>query len=212
MRATSTAPPTPLAFSLYLLTPGPEGVREAIAGGVDMVQLRDKASPDPVLLEKVKVMMGITSGLGVPLIVNDRPDLCVLGGASGVHLGQEDMPAAIARRIVGPGRVIGVSTHSLEQAVRADEDGADYVAIGPVFPTESKGVPVEAIGLEVLEEVVANVRAPVFAIGGITRDNVDQVLDTGVGRVAVMGGILGGGDPRENAEALRSRLSAKHMP
>lgn len=202
-RATTT-----LDFSLYLLASGPEGVREAIAGGVDLVQLRDKTSPDPVLLQKSRVMMDITRTAGVPLIVNDRPDLCVLSDAAGVHLGQDDTPVALARSIVGPGRTIGVSTHSLEEAVRADAEGVDYIAIGPVFPTPSKDVPIEAIGPETLEEVVATVHAPVVAIGGITADNIDGVLATGATRVAVIGAILGGGDPRANAEALRTRMDA----
>jgi thiamine-phosphate pyrophosphorylase len=196
-----------LVFSLYLLTSGPEGVQEAIEGGVDLVQFRDKTSPDPVLLEKIHTLMDITRSLGVPLIINDRPDLCVRTDASGVHLGQDDMPVAEARQIVGPDRAIGVSTRSLEQAVRADEEGADYIAIGPAFPTDSKGVPVEAIGMGVLRDVVASVRAPVVAIGGITRNNVEQVLATKVRRIAVIGGILGGGDPRKNAEALKAKIA-----
>lgn len=196
-----------LVFSLYLLVSGPEGVREAIEGGVDLVQFRDKTSSDSVRLEKIRKLMNITRKAGVPLIINDRPDLCVLSNASGVHLGQDDMPVAEARQIVGPGRIVGVSTHTLKQAVRADEEGADYIAIGPVFSTESKGVPLEAIGLEFLREVVARVHAPVVAIGGITKDNVEQVLATDVRRIAVIRGITGGDDPGKNAESLKCKLS-----
>ena len=116
--------------------------------------------------------MAITRAAGVPLIVNDRPDLCALVGAAGVHLGQADMPVDQARSIVGPERAIGVSTHSLEEAIRADAQDVDYIAIGPVFPTPSKEMSIEAIGPEVLGEVVAAVRAPVVAIGGITADNM----------------------------------------
>lgn len=195
-----------LDFSLYLLVSGPEGVLEAIEGGVDLVQFRDKTSPDSVKLEKIQSLMDTTRTARVPLIINDRPDLCVLSNASGVHLGQDDMTVREARQIVGPGRIIGVSTHTLKQAVRADEEGADYIAIGPVFSTESKGVPVEAIGLEALREVVARVHAPVVAIGGITQDNVMQVLATDVRRIAVIKGIIGGDDPRKNAEALKCKI------
>ena len=202
----------PLDFALYLIASGPEGVREAIEGGVDLVQFRDKVSPDPILLGRIRDLLDVTEGTGVPLIINDRPDLCVLTGASGVHLGQDDMPVPEARGIIGKGRVIGKSTHSLDQAARADAEGVDYVAIGPVFPTASKGEPLEGIGLDVLEEVVAAVRAPVVAIGGITKDNIEQVLATGARRVAVIGGILGGGEPRRNAEALRERLDRAAPP
>jgi thiamine-phosphate pyrophosphorylase len=196
-----------LGFTLYLLADGPEPVEDAIQGGVDLVQFRDKASPDSVRLEKIKKLLQITKDAGVPLIINDRPDLCVLTNAAGVHLGQDDMPVSEARRIVGPGRIIGYSTHSLDQAIKADEDGADYIAIGPVFPTDSKGIPIDDIGLDVLKEVVATVKAPVVAIGGINADNLDQVLATGVKRIAVIGGILGSGNVGENARTLKERLS-----
>ncbi len=196
-----------LFFSLYLLVSGPEGVREAIKGGVDLVQFRDKTSSDSVRLEKIRKLMNITRRAEIPLIINDRPDLCVLSNASGVHLGQDDIPVAEARQIIGPGRIIGVSTHTLRQAVRAEEEGADYIATGPVFSTESKGLPVEGIGLEILKEVVDCVHTPVVAIGGITKDNVEQVLATNVRRIAVMRGIIGGDDPGKNAESLKCKIS-----
>jgi thiamine-phosphate pyrophosphorylase len=197
---------TPLEFSLYLLASGTEGVREAIEGGVDLVQFRDKTSPDPILFERIQDLLEITRGANVPLIINDRPDLAVNAGAEGVHLGQDDMPVAQARRIVGRGMIVGISTHSLEQALGADSEEVDYIAVGPIFPTDSKGVPVEAIGLGVLKEVVRAVRTPVVAIGGINRDNVEQVLATGVSRIAVISGILDGGDPKRNAEELREKI------
>ena len=121
----------PFEASLYLLAAGPEGVREAIEGGVDIVQLRDKDSPDHVLTERIEAVKAITDAAGVPLIINDRPDLCLRFDAAGVHLGQEDMSVAEARELLGPERVIGISTHSLEMALQADEAGVvDYIAIG----------------------------------------------------------------------------------
>ncbi len=196
----------PFDGSLYLLAAGPGGVREAIEGGVDVVQLRDKDSPDPVLLEKIEAVKAITDAAGVPLIINDRPDLCSRAGAAGVHLGQEDMSIAEAREMVGPDRSIGISTHTLEQSLAAEDLGVDYVAIGPVYATPSKDTPLAPLGLELLAEVVARVTLPVVAIGGITAENIDDVMSTGVGCVAVIGGILGGGDPRENAAAIRKRM------
>ena len=176
--------------SLYLLASGPEGVREAIKGGVDIVQFRNKDSPDNVLIERLQAVKEITDAAGVPLIINDRPDLCLRFGADGVHLGQEDMSVEEAREMLGPERVIGISTHSLEMALRADEAGVvDYIAIGPVFRTPSKDTPVQPLGLDPLWDVVVCVSTPVVAIGGITGDNIKEVLSTGIQRVAVIGGI-----------------------
>ena len=193
--------------SLYLLAAGPEGVREAIEGGVDMVQFRDKDSPDHVLTERIEAVKAITDAAGVPLIINDRPDLCLRFDAAGVHLGQQDMSVEEAREMLGPERVVGISTHNLEMALQADAEGVvDYIAIGPVYHTPSKDTPIQPLGLELLTEVVGSVGTPVVAIGGITRDNIEEVLSTGVRRVAVIGGILGGGDPEVNARAMRERI------
>jgi len=193
--------------SLYLLAAGPDGVSEAIAGGVDVVQMRDKDSPDHVLIGRIEAVKTITDAAGVPLIINDRPDLCLRFDAAGVHLGQEDMSVAEAREMLGPERVIGISTHSLKMALHADKAGVvDYIAIGPVYHTPSKDTPIQPLGLELLREVVASVGPPVVAIGGITGDNIEEVLSTGVRRVAVIGGILGRGDPGENARRMRASL------
>ncbi len=172
-----------------------------------MVQFRDKGSPDLVLIGRIEAVKAITDAAGVPLIMNDRPDLCLRFDAAGVHLGQEDMSVAEAREMLGPERVIGISTHSLEMALHADEAGVvDYIAIGPVYHTPSKDTPIQPLGLELLREVVASVGTPVVAIGGITGDNIEEILSTGVRRVAVIGGILGVGDPGENARRMRVSL------
>ena len=193
--------------SLYLLAARPEGVREAIEGGVDLVQFRDKDSPDHVLIERIEAVKAITDAAGVPLIINDRPDLCLRFDAAGVHLGQEDMTVEEARDMLGPEAVIGISTHNLEMALQADAEGVvDYIAIGPVYHTPSKDTPIKPLGLELLREVVVSVGTPVVAIGGITGDNIEEVLSTGVRRVAVIGGILGGGDPWENARRMRASM------
>ena len=195
-----------LDFHLYLLADGPEGVRDAIKGGVDLVQFRYKGTSEDELKARLQQVLHITREAGVPLIVNDRPGLAASYDTAGVHLGQGDMPIARAREHVGPDRVIGVSTHTVEEAVRAEADGADYVAVGPVFPTGSKVVEMEAVGPHLVEQVMARVDIPVVAIGGITAENVEQVAVTGCTRVAVIGGILGGGDPKANAAAIRKRM------
>jgi thiamine-phosphate pyrophosphorylase len=195
-----------LDFHLYLLVSGPGGLAEAIEGGVDLVQFRDKGSREDEMLYRLGQVIEICRAAGVPLIVNDRPGLAAAYDAAGVHLGQGDMPVARAREHVGDDRVIGVSTHSVEEAVRAEEEGADYVAVGPVFHTGSKVVDIEPVGSQLVDQVMAHVDVPVVAIGGINAFNVGKVVDTGCTRVAVISGILGKGSPRENARAIRARI------
>jgi thiamine-phosphate pyrophosphorylase len=195
-----------LDFHLYLLVSGPEGLAEAIEGGVDLVQFRDKGSREADMLYALGQVLEICRAAGVPLIINDRPGLAARYDAAGVHLGQGDMPVDRARGFVGPDRVIGVSTHTVEEAVRAEGEGADYVAVGPVFPTDSKKVDIDAVGPQLVDQVMARVDIPVVAIGGITAFNVGKVVDTGCTRVAVIAGILGGGDPGDNARAMRARI------
>ncbi len=195
-----------LDFHLYLLVSDREGLSAAIEGGVDMVQFRYKGDSEDIMRVRLQEVLDVCREAGVPLIVNDRPGLAARYGAAGVHLGQGDMPVARARKFVGPEGVIGVSVHSVEEAVRAEADGADYVAVGPVFATGSKVVDIEPVGTHTVERVIARVTVPVVAIGGITADNVEQVAMTGCTRVAVIGGILGGGDPGENARAMRAAM------
>jgi len=195
-----------LDFHLYLLVSDREGLRAAIEGGVDLVQFRYKGDSEDMMRIKLQEVLDICREAGVPLIINDRPGLAARFGADGVHLGQGDMAVAKARGFVGPDGVIGVSVHSVEEAVRAEAEGADYVAVGPVFATGSKVVDIEPVGTHLVEQVIAHVTVPVVAIGGITAENVERVAMTGCTRVAVIGGILGGGDPRENAQAMRAAM------
>jgi thiamine-phosphate pyrophosphorylase len=139
------------------------------------------------------------------LVVNDRPDIAVLADADGVHVGQDDLSVKDARRIVGPRRLVGRSTHSLDQARQAVLDGADYIGVGPTFPSSTKSF-AEFTGVELLRAVAAEIRLPAFAIGGISADNLWQVLETGVGRIAVCGAIASAGDPSAAARELLRRL------
>ncbi len=195
-----------LDFHLYLLVSGPQGLREAIEGGVDLVQYRYKGDREDEMLDGLHQVTEVCRDAGVPLIINDRAGLAAAYDAAGVHLGQDDMPVTRAREFVGPHRVIGVSTHSVEEAVRAEAEGADYVAVGPVYSTGSKVVDIEPVGPQLLDQVMARVDIPVVAIGGINAFNVGRVVATGCTRVAVISGILGDGDPRENARLLRERI------
>lgn len=132
---------------------------------------------------------------GGTFIVNDRCDVAVAVGADGVHLGQDDMPLADARGIVGPGTLIGISTHNLDQAIAAERGGADYIGFGPVFPTATKAHPDPVVGVEGLREVRGRVRIPIVAIGGINAANVHDVVAAGAGCCAVVSAVLAAPDP-----------------
>ena len=181
-------------------------ITDIIAGGVDVIQLRDKQADDRTILARSRILKNCiaTSERDVLFIMNDRPDLAVLAGADGVHVGQEELPAAQVRKIVG-GMLMGVSTHSIEHAHQAVQDGADYIGAGPVFESATKEFS-QLAGLVYLREVAAAVTIPVFAIGGITEDRLDEVLHTGVCRVAVGSALLNSGNPQETAERWKKRL------
>ena len=144
----------------------------------------------------------ITRSTGTLFIVNDRPDIARLADADGVHLGQDDMPIQEARRIVGAIALIGVSTHNLDQVQRAILEGANYLGIGPTFPSRTKSFDSLA-GLDFIKQALAETSLPAFALGGITLDNVEQVRAAGARRIAVSHAICGSDDPRSVAGALR---------
>jgi thiamine-phosphate pyrophosphorylase len=172
---------------------------------VDAIQLRDKSLNDRQLLERARIARDITSSGRTLLIVNDRPDLAALAGADGVHVGQEELTVKDARTIVGSKALVGVSTHSIAQACQAVLDGASYVGVGPTYPSQTKdfeGFP----GLELLRTVAAEIQLPAFAIGGITRGALPEVVATGVRRVAVCGAVVNAPDPGAAARALRADL------
>jgi len=184
-------------------------VRAAIAGGADAIQLREKAAPDREIVEIGRQLREATAREGIPFLVNDRPDLAVILGADGVHLGQDDLPVAAARGILGAGRLVGVSTHAPDQALRAEREGADYLGAGPAFPTTTKdaGPP---LGPEGIAEILRATDLPAFAIGGISPQNAGLLAAAGIRRVAVASGILLAGGPeeiREAARAIRAALS-----
>lgn len=202
--ASSSPDPWPAADSrLYLVTAARRDLatflEAAVAGGVDLVQVREKELPDGNLLQILEEARAVTRRLGVPLIVNDRPDLAVLVGADGVHVGQDDLPVAAARRF---GLPVGLSTHAPEELARAE---ADYVGVGPVFATPTKeGRP--AVGLELVRHAATHARMSWFAIGGIDETNVSDVVAAGARRIAVVRAIGDAADPERAARALRSSL------
>ncbi|MGH7126932.1 MAG: thiamine phosphate synthase [Planctomycetaceae bacterium] len=181
-------------------------VRGAVAGGVGLVQVREKATSDRALVAHARRLRAWTAAAGALLIINDRPDLALLVGADGVHVGQDELSVREARRIVGPDRIIGVSTHTIEQARQAVTEGADYLGVGPVFPSETKEFDQWA-GLEFVRQAAAEITLPWFAIGGITAANVRPVLDAGATRLAVSAAICTSDDPQAAAESFSHVLA-----
>ncbi len=180
-------------------------IEQAAAGGVDVVQLREKSLPDRELVERAHRVRRWTRAANVIFIVNDRPDVAKLAGADGVHLGQDDLSIKDARRILSPEAIIGVSTHTIEQVRQAVLDGADYIGVGPTFPSRTKDFS-SFPGLDFVRTVAAETSLPAFALGGIGPDNVDQVVAAGIRRAAVSSAIAGSDDPRQVARVLRAAL------
>jgi len=166
-------------------------VEEALKGGVDIVQLREYSLADSELLAMARRVRELTLAHKALFIVNNRPDIAELSDADGVHLGQEDLPVAEARKILGDGKLIGVSTHGMDQARKAVADGADYIGVGPVYPTQTKKNVVPAVTLDYVKQVASSgLQVPFFAIGGIKLHNLEEVLAAGARRVAVVTGIV----------------------
>jgi thiamine-phosphate pyrophosphorylase len=185
----------------------PAEVAEAILrGGCAMLQLRAKGTGDRALLALARRIAAQCETAGVPFVVNDRPDLALLVGAAGLHLGQDDLPIAEARRVVGEGVAIGRSTHDESQASEAVVDGADLVAFGPIWSTTSKTEPDPEVGLERLASVCRATPRPVIAIGGITLERAAAVRGAGARYGAVISAVCGADDPERAARTLHRAL------
>ena len=170
-----------------------------------MVQMREKGLPDRRFLELAKWIREWTAEAGALFIVNDRPDLACLAEADGVHVGQGDLSVHEARKIIGIDKLVGVSTHAIEQAQQAVLDGADYLGVGPVFSSRTKTFD-QFAGLEYLEQVATEIALPAFAIGGIGMENVGQVLGAGARRIAVSSEICSAESPELVAARLKEAL------
>lgn len=178
---------------------------QAIRGGAAVIQLRDKQSERARLLDAARRLKEICTGKGALLIINDHLDIALAVEADGLHLGQEDLPVAEARRLLPIGMLIGCSTASVAQAVRARADGADYVAVGSIYPTLSKEK-FRLVGLATLERVRARVSLPLVAIGGINHTNVREVMKAGADGVAVISAVLGADDVERATRMLVARM------
>ncbi len=179
-------------------------VEAAVDGGVTIVQLRAKTLFHGAFVELARSISGRLAPRGIPLLVNDRPDVALACGAAGVHLGQDDVPVAVARRLLGPGATIGVSVNTPDEAVRAERDGADYVGAGPAYVTSTKSTALGVLGPEGIGRIARATRLPVIAIGGITAGNATELAATGARGIAVVSAILGAPDARRAASDLIS--------
>ena len=178
-----------------------EQVEQAVKGGVSFLQLREKELEEQAFLEEAKVIQELCKKYQVPFLINDNVELAASIGADGVHVGQSDMAAGAAREKLGPDRIIGVSARTVEEALEAQRQGADYLGVGAVFPTGSKADAVE-VDHQVLKEICSAVEIPVIAIGGIGRDNVAQLKGSGICGIAVISAIFA----QKNIEAAAREL------
>jgi thiamine-phosphate pyrophosphorylase len=186
----------------------PDLLRAAAAGGVDVVQLRDKRLADDELMAVAHAARALCERLDLLLIVNDRPTVAREAGADGVHVGQDDAPAADVRELVGGDMLIGLSTHTPEQIDAVDGSLVDYIGVGPIHETPTKqGRP--AVGLELIRYAAEHAPVPFFAIGGLNVDNVAEAIGAGATRVCVLRAIADAEDPERVARELRERLGGQ---
>jgi thiamine-phosphate pyrophosphorylase len=179
-------------------------VRQLLEGGVKMIQLRAKASSSRDFLELAQIARELTTPFQCKLIVNDRVDIALASAADGVHLGQEDLPLQIGRNLLGD-KIIGISTHNIDQAKEAEENGADYIGFGPMFGTSTKDTGYSARGLEMLAELRAVVALPIVAIGGITEATVEDVWHAGADAAAMISDILKAEEITAKVRAILAR-------
>lgn len=197
-------------YTLYLVTDRMlmstvtlcEAVEQAITGGCTMVQLREKNISSLDFYNLAKVVRHITNKYNVPLIINDRIDIALSVGAQGVHIGQSDIPASVARKIIGKDMLLGVSASFLSEAIRAQNDGADYLGVGAMFPTGTKS-DAAAVSLNELQKIRKAVSIPIVAIGGINKENASQLIGIGINGLAVVSAIISQPDIKQAATELK---------
>ena len=181
-------------------------IAKAIAGGAGIIQLRDKESTSKKLVQDGFSLRELTKEKNVIFIVNDRVDVALAVNADGVHLGQDDFPINLARKIIGEDKIIGVSVGNVEEAIQAVKDSADYVSIGSIFPTQTKPDAGDAVGTQIITEIKKHVNVPLVAIGGITADNIAQIAAAGADCAAVISAVVGADDVESAARCLTRRF------
>jgi thiamine-phosphate pyrophosphorylase len=181
-------------------------VREAIKGGADVIQLREKGWEKYQIKEEAIKLLKICRENNVLFILNDYVDIALEIGADGVHLGQDDMSVEEAREMCGDELTIGISTHSIEQAIDADQQDVDYIAIGPIYKTRAKDL---ELGIEIIKPVLDCIQKPLIAIGGINNDNIDEVLSQGVNNIAVISAVVSADNIKEAASELAEKIKGR---
>ncbi|MFQ6110169.1 MAG: thiamine phosphate synthase [Candidatus Aminicenantales bacterium] len=179
-----------------------EIARMALRGGADTIQFRQKSGSTREMIQMARQLKWLCSDHGVPFIVNDRIDVAIASEADGVHLGQDDFPIPLARRLLGKERIIGGSAANLEEARRCVSEGADYIGFGPVYPTTSKPDASPATGIELLQKVVQAVNLPIIAIGGVNAANTPHLIKAGAYGIAVIAAVCCQENPEQAARAL----------
>lgn len=200
-------------YTLYLVTDRhlaksgtvEEIVEKAIAGGCTMVQLREKEGDTGELLERALRVKAVTEKYHVPLIIDDRIDVMMAAEADGVHVGQSDMPAAIARKMIGSEKILGVSAGTLEEALKAEQDGADYLGVGAMYQTATK-TDADLTTMETLKEIKKRVHIPVVAIGGINGRTIPYFKGTGIDGFAIASAIMAADDPEKASIELKDEI------
>ena len=202
---------THIDYTLYLVTDRSvmsaksleQAVEQAIQGGCTVVQLREKYASSREFFETAQRVKQITDSYHIPLIINDRTDICLAVNAAGIHIGQQDLPAKIVRSMVGPDKIIGVYAATLSEAIQAEQDGADYMGVGAMFATSTK-TNTRPVTIEQLTQIKQAVQIPVVAIGGIQSSNVTTLTDTGIDGIAVVSAILAQENITHAAEQLKT--------
>ena len=177
-------------------------IEEAIKGGTSIVQLREKTASTKDFYQLALKVKEITTKYDVPLLINDRIDIAIAVDSEGVHIGQDDMPADIARKIIGEDKILGVSASTVEEAKKAEIDGADYIGSGAVFPTATKD-DADSVSKDELKKIVDSIDIPVVALGGITLENAGSLKDTGIAGFSVVSAIMSADNPKEASQKLR---------
>lgn len=195
-------------LSLYLVTDNSDDtdkflktIEEAIKGGVTVVQIREKTADTLDFYNLAIKVKEITKKYDVPLIINDRVDVALAIDADGVHVGQSDMPCDVTRKLIGPNKILGVSAHNIEEARKAESDGADYIGSGAVFPTSTKA-DANSVSKQELKNIVESINIPVVAIGGISEDNAHELTDTGIAGLSVVSAIMSSENPKKSSQNL----------
>ncbi len=195
-------------LSLYLVTEESIAIEEltkiiaeSVSGGVSIVQLREKNNSSLSFYKKASALKQLLNELSIPLIINDRVDIALAVGADGIHIGQDDLPLPVVKQMVPEDMIVGVSVSTLEEALEAERNGADYIGVGSVFPTKTKQ-DATLMAIEDLGEICRSVSIPAVAIGGITADNISALSDSGLSGTAVVSAIMNADSPKTASESL----------